>query len=244
MSLHLLRLEPDAKALSVWATKNGMLSDDGDFGYALHALLATAFGNLAPKPFRYFGDKRGLLAYTTAELDEMRLYAALAAPDIARALGLGAFDAKPFPSAWRVGQRIGFEARVRPIVRTKDGRERDVFLHTVSNSDEIMPDAEGALALRQGIYASWLAKQFASDNAADLESVRMESFALTRVLRKGAARDEGKRKSTQASGPDVVFKGSLLIKNTQAFYDLLRRGLGRHRSFGFGMLLLRPADQC
>lgn len=244
MSLHLLRLEPEAKALSVWATKNGMLSADGDFGYALHALLATAFGNLAPKPFRYWGGKRGLLAYTTAELEEMKLHATLAAPDVARALGLEAFDARPFPSAWRVGQRMGFEARVRPVVRTKDGRERDVFLHTISNSDEKLQDADGALALRQGIYASWLAKQFASGSAADLESMRMESFVLTRVLCKSAAKCEGKRKSTQTSGPDVVFKGNLLVKNTQAFADLLVRGLGRHRAFGFGMLLLRPADQC
>jgi CRISPR system Cascade subunit CasE len=37
-----------------------------------------------------------------------------------------------------------------------------------------------------------------------------------------------------------LLRGQLMIGNPIAFQDLVRRGLGRHRSFGYGMLLLKP----
>ena len=43
-------------------------------------------------------------------------------------------------------------------------------------------------------------------------------------------------------GPDVVMQGRLRVSDPQAFAQLLARGVGRHRAFGFGMLLLRPGD--
>jgi CRISPR system Cascade subunit CasE len=40
--------------------------------------------------------------------------------------------------------------------------------------------------------------------------------------------------------PDLTVRGQLRIKQPLAFQALLARGLGRHRSFGFGCLLLAP----
>ena len=93
MTFQLLRLQPDPAALAPWATRHGLLSPDGDFGYALHALLCSTFGDLAPKPFHYLGGRQGLLAYTSADLESLCLNAALATPDVARAVGLDALDA-------------------------------------------------------------------------------------------------------------------------------------------------------
>ena len=45
-------------------------------------------------------------------------------------------------------------------------------------------------------------------------------------------------------GPDVVLKGRLQVDDSDAFTQLLRRGIGRHRAFGFGMVLLKPARSC
>ena len=39
---------------------------------------------------------------------------------------------------------------------------------------------------------------------------------------------------------DAVLRGVLSITNPRAFAELLARGIGRHRSYGYGMLLLRP----
>jgi len=241
MTFQLLRLQPDAKALAVWATRHGVLSPDGDYGYALHGLLSAAFGEQAPKPFRYMGNKQGLLAYTGEDLETLRQHASLAPPDVVRALGLNELDARPFPSVWREGQALGFEVRVRPVIRAKDGRERDAFLHAV----DAIPVAEGGgIAQRAMIYGDWLTKQLAMSEAAQIIQVQMEEFRLTRVLRKVSAGENGKRKTHAVTGPDAVFKGQLQVGDPEAFVHLLARGVGRHRAFGFGMLLFRPATSC
>lgn len=241
MSFQLMRLQPDTVALAAWATRHGVLSPDGDYGYALHGLLSAAFGEQAPKPFRYMGNKQGLLAYTLENLETLRLHASLATPDVARALGLDDLDARPFPSAWKEGRTLGFEVRVRPVIRAKDGRERDAFLHAV---DAIPAVEGGGIAQRAMIYSDWLAKQFAVDGAAQISQAQMEEFRLTRVLRKASTGENGKRKSHAVTGPDAVFKGQLQVGNPDAFARLLARGVGRHRAFGFGMLLLRPVSSC
>lgn len=246
MTLHLMRLQPDPAALATWSTRHGLTSPDGDFGYALHALLAATFGDLAPKPLRYLGGKEGLLAYTSADPESLRFNAQLAPPDVARALGLDAMDSRPFPDVWKTGQRIGFDVRVRPVIRTKEGRERDAYLHALGDqSNGGAPQSDPAvLADREKIYRDWLAKQFAIDDAAHIGEIRMDAFRLTRVVRKTGGTDKGRRNAQSVSGPDAVFKGQLVVGDSDAFARLLARGIGRHRAFGFGMLLLRPASGC
>lgn len=245
MTLHLMRLQPDPAALATWSTRHGLTSPDGDFGYALHALLAAAFGDLAPKPLRHLGGREGLLAYTSADPDSLRLNAQLATPDVARALGLDAMDSRPFPDIWKAGQRIGFDVRVRPVIRTKEGRERDAYLHSLGDQSSDIPQSDQTeLTERATIYRDWLAKQFGVHDAAHIAEVHMDAFRLTRVVRKARGTESGRRNAQSVSGPDVVFKGQLLVGNSEAFARLLARGVGRHRAFGFGMLLLRPASGC
>jgi CRISPR system Cascade subunit CasE len=43
------------------------------------------------------------------------------------------------------------------------------------------------------------------------------------------------------SGPDAVLAGQLRVTDPKAFTQLLASGVGRHRAFGFGLLLLRSA---
>ncbi|MFD2114088.1 type I-E CRISPR-associated protein Cas6/Cse3/CasE [Thiorhodococcus fuscus] len=239
MSLHLLHCAPDPEALAIWATRHRLLSPDGDDGYALHALLAAAFGEQSPKPFRYLGARQGLLAYSDQAPAALRDNAALATPDVAQALGLDSLAVRPFPTSWTSGQALSFEVRVRPVLRAKDGRERDVFLHAV----EAEPTAEETL-IRETVYAEWLRKQFAEQDAAQLLQVGMDAFRLSRVIRRAGPDETGKRKTHAPSGPDAVFKGQLRISDSDAFTRLLTRGIGRHRAFGFGMLLLKPARSC
>jgi CRISPR system Cascade subunit CasE len=245
MNLQLMQCRPDPRALATWAARHAVLSPDGDFGYALHALLSAAFGAKAPRPFRYLGGRRGLLAYTDISPEALRESAALAAPDVARALGLDSLEARRFPTAWRVGQRLGFEVRVRPVVRTKDGRERDAFLHAVEpvprNDGSERPPAWSSGPRRAAIYGEWLRKQLSAEGAAEVLKAGLDAFRLTRVLRRPPAIETGKRGVHAISGPDVVFKGDLEVGDGQAFARLVARGVGRHRAFGFGMLLLKPA---
>ena len=84
MNLTLLQCHPNPQRLAAWATRFGLTAGGDDLGYALHTLLAAAFGEAAPKPFRYFGDARGMLAYTTHDPDNLTLAAQMAPPDVLR----------------------------------------------------------------------------------------------------------------------------------------------------------------
>lgn len=238
--LTLLQCHPDPRRLAAWATRFGLTAGGDDLGYALHTLLVAAFGDAAPKPFRHFGDVRGLLAYSSQDADALQLAAETASPDVHATLGLERFATRSFPTEWAAGRRLGFELRVRPVLRTNDGRERDVFLAEIDKRGAADADAELS---REAVYAEWLSRELARGEAASVERLRLEGFQLTASVRKGRA-TEGRRPARRVAGPDALFSGELTVGDPAGFAALLARGVGRHRAFGFGMLLVRPPASC
>ena len=78
--------------------------------------------------------------------------------------------------------------------------------------------------------------------AVDVVDVHMGRYQRLDVLRRTQrAEPDGTRRGHVVAGPDVVLSGQLRIAQATAFAHLVARGVGRHRAFGFGMLLLRPA---
>jgi CRISPR system Cascade subunit CasE len=241
-SLYLLHTQPDPQRLAAWAARHRLLDKEGDLGYALHALLHAAFGEQAPQPFRYLDAEQGLLAYTRVDAVGLAQRVALADPDVAAALGLGqtrqhgGMNVRPFPTQWAVGHTLGFEVRVRPIIREgKTGRERDAFL-------AVAEKAPGSALDRGEVYEQWLRELLARQGGAELVDARMtryQQLGVTRKSQKGGADDS--RHSCLVNGPDAVLAGQLRVTKSQAFAQLLANGLGRHRAFGFGLLMLRPA---
>ena len=241
-SLYLLHTQPDPQRLAAWAARHRLLDKEGDLGYALHALLHAAFGEQAPQPFRYLDAEQGLLAYTHLDATGLAQLVALADPDVSAALGLGqtrqhgGMNVRPFPAQWAAGHTLGFEVRVRPIIREgKTGRERDAFLAAVEK-------AQGSELDRGEVYVQWLRDLLARQGGAELVDARMtryQQLGVTRKSQKGNAEDV--RHSRLVNGPDAVLAGQLRVTNSQTFAQLLANGLGRHRAFGFGLLLLRPA---
>lgn len=240
MTLTLMHCQPDPQRLGVWAARHGYVSRQGDLGYALHALLHAAFGDLAPKPFCYQGAEHGLLGYSSQDTDQLRQAAALARPEVAVLLGLDetvrgpGLSVRPFPVQWREGLRLDFQVRVRPIVRSGDGRERDAWLQAVERDAGAAPDG------REAVYLQWLDRQLSTDGAARMLVAGMTCFQLSDVIRKTQTRPG--RQTRAVCGPDAVFAGQLQVGDPAAFARLVRRGIGRHLAFGFGMLLLRPAS--
>ncbi len=240
--LYLLHLQPDPQRLAVWAARHRLLDKSGDLGYALHGLFLAAFGQRAPRSFRYLDAEQGLLAYTGLNATEMQQLAAVAPPDVAAALGLGATPHRPginiraFPAHWPVGHSLGFDVRVRPVIREgQTGKERDAFLLAVEKSD-------GAVVDRGQIYGNWLREHLGRQGGAEVIDVELNRFQLLDVMRQTQKSecDTARRRRT-VSGPDVVLTGQLRVTDPGAFAELLARGIGRHRAFGFGLLLLRPA---
>lgn len=252
--LTMIQLSPDMNRLMRWAHGQRLLPTHGedDLGYALHAALAATFGPLAPKPF-VLARSRGtrpphILGYAAAAADELRdRAAAFAEPAVAAAVGLDTMAGKRMPDAWTRGARFGFEVRVRPMIRTdRNGdrtrsRERDVFLAAVDGLDP------GESPSRGEAYGRWLEGKLAAGGA-EIERAALDAFQLTRTLRRNRERRlvlvpdpaKAERMGGAAGAPDATFTGILRVDDGAAFTALLARGVGRHRAFGFGMLLLRP----
>lgn len=248
--LALIRLPIRRDALARWAAQRnyGWTDRQGagfDEGRALHHLLAETFGKAQLQPFRLIAAPRGqagqLYAYTRsprqALLDEAQ---AAALPEALAVCDLSGLAEKPMPTAWHSGRRLGFEIRLRPVSRLltplhaadgstfAKGAEVDAFLiETLRHHPDGPPNGEAPT--RETVYAKWLATRL--EGAARLEgTVRMSRFSRTRVARKGAAPD----------GPDAILQGEVSITDPARFAAVLENGIGRHRAYGFGMLLLRP----
>ncbi len=239
MTINLLRLDPDPARAALWMLTENVSRDGFDDGYGWHALLAAGFGALAPKPFRVLGRPGRppqLLAYSTAPLAELRAHARdFADPLVIAALRPELAQEKPMP-ALGSGRRLGFEVRLRPTLR----RDRDGDRGRVAEIDAYVAACRAAgdddAPDRAEIYREWLKARLVGQGAR-IETARAVELRRLPMLRRG--RD---RRLTPVEGHCVTFAGTLLTQDEEAFAALLARGVGRHRAFGYGMLLLRPPE--
>jgi CRISPR system Cascade subunit CasE len=246
--LCLVRLQPDLEALARWATATNQRALRDDMGYALHAALQATLGRLAPKPFAVVRRpiEVQLVGYSTATPEDLRRALGLAAsaePTAASALGIvnpAALDVRPMPDDWRSGETLSFETRIAPVVRSRSMPgggypEIDAAFHP-----DYCGDSPGA---REQAHARWLSRELARGGAATLMEQRVLAFSLAQIARRGRSveQDGAKRRTRYGLLPDLTVRGQLRVEDGAAFDALLRRGLGRHRSFGFGCLLLAPA---
>ena len=245
--LRMVRMRFDVPRLFELGKRRRLPAGDADLGYLLHCELKELFGDEAPGPFFVLpGEARHVtvVAYTTRSKVELAQHArAFADPGVFAACDFSDdhFAEKEMPREWRAGERLGFEARVCPIVRMSSagrnwakGAEVDAFLARCWKQ-------EGQSVSREEVYRDWLAREVGRGGAAQLLKFDMHGFQRDRLLR----RDHGpERRSHLAERPDVRVSGELQVEDGAAFSAVLARGLGRHRAFGFGMLILRPARPC
>lgn len=236
--LHMIRAEISVRDFQRWMGVRHLQDPD----HGMHCLLTECFGReLAPRPFRAIFPRAGsrgcLYGYGPAVADELSEAAGVYADPLqCRIIPPHSIDSKPMPAAWAVGARLGFEVRVRPIVRRTDksehrpGKEWDAF------QLEAEQHSKGKMARsREEVYTDWLRKQLESRGGATLESSTLASFQRTRAVRKLHSR--------YSEGPDALMRGTLQVTDGSAFARLLAGGVGRHRAYGYGMLLLRPAGR-
>ncbi|NDW46342.1 type I-E CRISPR-associated protein Cas6/Cse3/CasE [Ruegeria sp. PrR005] len=245
MTLHLVELPLSLRALHLWAGER-KLGAGFDEGVALHHLIGEVFGPATLQPFRLLVAPRArtgtLYAYAADDANELRKRALPGlTPAHAAVIDLERLRSLPRPSsAWSMGQRLGFDLRIRPVVRIasdlhganndgkpvsfRKGAEIDAFLATV------LRDRENT---REGAYLDWLAARLGPAANLDRTATRLASFQRSWIQRNGR----------RVEGPDAVVHGTLTITDPAAFAERLARGVGRHRSYGYGMLLLRPPQK-
>lgn len=254
--IHLIRARLATRPLARWAGERGWtggrFGGAFDQGRALHHLVDEMFGPGVLRPFRLLVPPRrsegNLYAYSALDGPQLQYAAHVQAkPDHLLVLPLDRLDSKPMPDNWTEGQRVGFDVRVRPVRRV--GKPIDISSGTIPAGSELdafvleairchPDDAEGMRASERGreeVYLDWLSGRL--HGAAELER---DATRLVRFHRTVASRGRG-----AVEGPDAVVHGTLTILNREAFAQLLARGIGRHRAYGYGMLLLsapgRPA---
>ena len=235
--LHMVEMHPDEAALFRFLQGHaGAHPRDEDLGYGLHAWLTAAFAEMAPSPFRVMRPRRGpfrLLAYSLHDATALRDHLhEMAEPAAAAVCADDAIITKRMPYTWAAGRTLGFEVLCCPVVRrSTEGRivEKDVLLAR-ADTDEL-----GQLK-RDEIYRVWLAQRL--DGAASLSRARLEGFQLVHTIRR--SRSPGNHGLRMLTRPQALLTGVLRVEDPEAFAALLGRGVGRHRAFGYGMLLLRP----
>ena len=241
--LYLVQLRLNPERLIQFAQDQGVnRAADEDLGYGVHTWLAALLGPLAPKPFRLLDPgtawrkDRPLqwLGYSAQDGATLREQAETFALPLALAVcdTVDLTAAKPMPATWPVGRRLGFEVLVCPVSRRET--EKDVFLRRVEQAGASEPPPD-----RATVYGAWLARQLAG--AATLESVQLAGFRLVRLLRRTqATAAQARRFGQPVVLPQALLRGVLAVQDSAAFTARLARGVGRHRAFGYGMLLLRP----
>jgi CRISPR system Cascade subunit CasE len=242
-ALTLLQLRPDLLQLRRWLVGSRQSALLDDLGYAAHACAKAALGELAPKPFalQQSGADCLLLGYVQATPDaiDRAVSQSLADPLAASALGLGELKHRALPTDWRSGERLRFKLRAVPMVRSRS--QPDGGVHEVDAARH--PKFATQDTPRESAYEAWLGQELARDGAAELLACELRGFEMHHGVRRQSRSTSAPRTSRATRGawlPDAQFSGVLRIASADAFCALLARGVGRHRAFGFGCLLLAP----
>ena len=249
MSAHMVVAPLDMRAFNRWAAERGFVRGGAfDEGFALHVLLSSSFGKGVLQPFRLFSSPRRASATLYAYADEgdealAGLAATVAPPDCLDVLDVGRMRSKSIPTAFAEGQRLGFDIRVRPVRRLnadtegknggvlRKGSEVDAFVIGPAREDGCSLAGERSAPRREAVYTRWLAERLDGVAMVDRGDCRLASFRRTRTVRGNGPGPEG---------PDAILHGELTVSNTDGFMERLRRGVGRHKAYGYRMLLLRP----
>lgn len=239
------RLLFDTKRFFDFAARRGLLNGESDSGYAVHSLLGELFQDLAPKPFFISNwDKRffTLLFYSDSTREDFMNQARLFSdPSCYSVVDWDRFDQKPLPEKWNPGLKLGFDVRVCPVkrkkavegFRTQNGAEIDAYLSYLENRDK-----DQAIQTRFQVYEEWVRKQLEESEVKCLK-IETKSFKLISLQRRNNEREI----KSYITRPEAFVNGVIEIINPESFSQLMKRGIGRHRAFGFGMILLKSMKE-
>lgn len=239
MNLHMVEIQLEPAKLMQFL-KGADLLHDHELGYGIHAWLKAAFGEQAPKPWRLLWRRGGpnrVLAYSRLPAEALLSYLREFADPLVHAVVPETGLASKAMPTFAAGRRLQFEVLCCPVGRqSSTGAEKDVFLLRVEQARLKGEQTQD----RATVYREWLAQQLHNSGGAQLLSARIAGFQLVRPLRKAGA-EHGQRSTVRLQRPSVLFQGELQVSDGEKFTRLLARGIGRHRAFGFGMVLLKPA---
>ena len=258
---HMVQCWLDPRRLVTLGKMHNLPLAKTDTNYLVHCALGRLFGDDAPKPFFVDDDPRTaqatarerppghslrVLGYTEKKHGTLQEEAQpFPNPTIANLCDWDRFDSHEMPRTLREGRQLQFELRACPVVRKasagstsngkkwRKGQELDAFLSRAWEIDDDSVELD-----RETVYRDWLKRQLDLRGGAEAEVVGMDRFSIERMTRRTHGND---RTVKTIQRPDVTLTGRLTVTDGAAFRKLLRSGIGRHKSFGFGMLKVRRA---
>lgn len=193
-------------------------------GYAAHTILKESFGDrmgvwrMMPRR-----EKRYAMVVSDVNLKEYLEQRTVVLSEVGDALaGIEkVWSAKVPTSLLKAGIVVGFQVHVVPVVRY-EGRENDAF-----NPSEF--------ATRKEAYTEWVEDQFGRMGGKVIGRCKLEYFSLETMTRRNHGR---RRQFVQFRKPVAEITGEVQIEDRGSFAEGFFKGMGRHRSFGYGMISL------
>ncbi|MBS2027359.1 MAG: type I-E CRISPR-associated protein Cas6/Cse3/CasE [Deltaproteobacteria bacterium] len=148
--------------------------------------------------------------------------------------GIWKVEPKQFEPRFEAGQHLFFAVRVNPTVaKTREGRS-SARHDVVMNEKRRVPGGTGSIsesALVEKACTAWFQAR-STRNGFDFDPGQVRFDGYRQV---GDAKSGGIRLST------VDIEGFLTVKEPERFQRMLFGGLGPAKSFGCGLMLVRPA---
>ena len=242
-SLNMIQVPVDSVMLHHWAQTRGFT----DLDHATHCLLTETFQDKAPRPYRMMlaaNTKRAnLLGYTQHSAQEISEAAKQHATQLVRrVINCNDIQEKPVPSDWQEGESLAFQVRLCPSRRAIKNKpdytrlantanppnEQDAYLYhlNICTENQLTPKSG------QEVYVEWLHERIAKQSGATLntDSCQLRSYNKLQAQRK-------------TNGPlyllsEAVIAGSMTVTDPEWFQKILANGVGRHKAYGFGMIML------
>ncbi|WP_263788959.1 type I-E CRISPR-associated protein Cas6/Cse3/CasE [Salinibacter grassmerensis] len=253
--MYLTDVRLDAHTLAKLIRDHRLPIATADTGYRLHVGLTEVFGDDAPKPFwlrQDDGDMLTVFGYTGKPAEDLRAAAQLHASPLA-------FDAlvdirsKPMPEISE-GTALEMHTRACPQVQKassgtgtnadgervswREGQVMDAYLSEVYQREDTGIG-------REEVYVPWLARQFDIRGGARVQSgednllASLQSFDLKQVRRRDHT--SGSSALQRLTVPVAEISAQIEITDQDKWTSLVSSGIGKQKSFGFGMILVRPA---
>jgi CRISPR system Cascade subunit CasE len=230
--LFLVKSHVDTEFLRSWGGRHQHLGPKNDFGYVIHAILELLFRKNRPQSFYFDRSNNSLYFYST--LSRAQLADQLINKNMAACFGLGLgscgrdCEVNDITSLIAKNPQLSFQIQTSPIKRlTGSRREVDVFRA-----------ADGSEKDRHAEYEKWLHTRLGETGMGDviIDDVVIEQHSVLRREKK--LMDSNNRTKVVIDVPVALFTGTFTVRTRQCFLETLLKGIGRHKAFGLGMLLI------
>lgn len=206
--------------------------------YNVHQTLWKLFPNQEKRPFLFYQDFQQVQTGEFSLRNQMPVFYIVSevAPQLYSDLFI--IDTKIYAPALHNGQYFDFKLRANPVIRVRKPHDKSSFTHDVlmhakkklkNKSEPIWPEMEKAaldwLLVRSGKYGFKL----------NADHIHVHEYQCHRLNKKN--------QNQFITFSSVEYSGILSVENVEIFKKTLFKGIGKAKSFGCGLLLIRPLSR-